>query len=181
MIDWNFITSLEGKRYVGYVPDPKNSKSGVTIGVGVDVGHLTHAELDNLPQSLQTKLLPYHGLTGSLALAKLHDLPLMLDTDEVDHLDNLLFKSDEAELQDDYNRAEGRALWSSLPGEIQTVMMSVFWQYGPLAIKCPRFWKLCVAHDWHGLYQELLHFGDAYETRRKREAEYIKMIALPAV
>ena len=37
-IDWDFILEQEGFRLKGYVPDAKNSKSGVTIASGFDLG-----------------------------------------------------------------------------------------------------------------------------------------------
>ena len=41
MIDFNFISKLEGGRKTkGYVPDPEGSRSGVTIATGVDLGKL---------------------------------------------------------------------------------------------------------------------------------------------
>jgi type VI secretion system secreted protein VgrG len=38
MIDFSFIGQLEGNKTEGYVPDPENSNSGVTIASGFDIG-----------------------------------------------------------------------------------------------------------------------------------------------
>ena len=68
MIDWNFVAKQEGQRLVGYVPDPRESKSGVTIGCGVDVGHMTDKEFNGLPTTLQDKIEPYRHLVGLQAV-----------------------------------------------------------------------------------------------------------------
>jgi len=36
------------------------------------------------------------------------------------------------------------------------------------------FYKLALAGDWQGVYEELLDFGDRYGSRRKEEAAYLK-------
>ncbi len=43
MIDFKFIEKLEGSARKGYVPDPDNSKSGVTIACGFDIGQLMNS------------------------------------------------------------------------------------------------------------------------------------------
>ena len=37
-INWDFILEQEGFETTGYVPDADNSKSGVTIASGLDLG-----------------------------------------------------------------------------------------------------------------------------------------------
>ncbi len=63
-IDHEFIGELEGSRKKGYVPDPKNSKSGVTIATGFDLGARNIVDLRKLelPSDLITKLTPYLGM-----------------------------------------------------------------------------------------------------------------------
>lgn len=79
MIDFNFISELEdGRRTKGYVPDPEGSKSGVTIGTGVDLGQMAEGDLErlNLPTALKEKLRPYLGKKKHDALRLLEDMPL---------------------------------------------------------------------------------------------------------
>jgi hypothetical protein len=45
MIDYSFIEKLEGNTCIGYVPDPENSQSGVTIACGFDIGQRSKNEL----------------------------------------------------------------------------------------------------------------------------------------
>ena len=47
-INYDFIESLEGFETKGYVPDPKGSNSGVTIGSGVDLGARNINDLNKL-------------------------------------------------------------------------------------------------------------------------------------
>ena len=45
-IDWQFISDREGGRALkGYVPASETSKSGVTIGIGYDLGYCSAAQL----------------------------------------------------------------------------------------------------------------------------------------
>ena len=56
MIDFNFISKLEGGRTTkGYVPDPEGSRSGVTIATGVDLSQMGENDLSrlNLPPDLK--------------------------------------------------------------------------------------------------------------------------------
>jgi hypothetical protein len=174
MINWKFIEGLEGRRYVGYVPDPKTSKSGVTIGVGVDIGHLTDLEFNSLPVALQNKIEPYRHLVGRAALQKLHSSPLMLGTDDVDVLDGILQRETIGEVAGDYDHIAGVGSFDALSDEQQTVIVSVAFQYGVLAAKCPRFWTAVVSKNWEAAIHELENFGDAYESRHIQEANLLK-------
>ncbi len=172
MIQWNFIARQEGVRYVGYVPDPKTSKSGVTVGCGVDIGHMTDDEFNALPVLLQNKIEPYRHLVGRLAIQKINSSPLMLDTYEVNTLNQIIFDKLSSELREDYNRAGGA--WDTLTDEQQTCIMSVAFQYGVLAAKTPKFWKDVVTHDWDSAIAELENFGDDYGSRRIQEANLLR-------
>ncbi len=63
-IDWNFILEKEGYKLKGYVPDPENSKSGVTIASGFDLGARTIEDLKGLPQDIIDALKPFLGFKG---------------------------------------------------------------------------------------------------------------------
>ena len=63
-IDWNFILEKEGYKLQGYVPDPENSKSGVTIASGFDLGARTIEDLKGLPQDIIDALKPFLGFQG---------------------------------------------------------------------------------------------------------------------
>ena len=47
-------------------------------------------------------------------------------------------------------------------------------QYGDLESQTPNFWRQTTNNQWMEAYNNLLNFQDIYESRRKREAEYLK-------
>ena len=74
-----------------------------------------------------------------------------------------------------YDSAVGIAgAFYDLPGEAQTVIASVSFQYGNLAIKAPNFWHQVVEMNWSGAEANLRHFGDDFATRRNAEADMLK-------
>jgi hypothetical protein len=175
VIDWSFIRKVEGVRYVGYVPDPKESKSGVTIGCGVDLGMMTDAEFNSLPVALQDVVEPYRHLVGRAAIQKLNASPLSVDTDQVNLLNQIIFNELSSELQKDYDRATGEdGSFAHLTDGEQTCIMSVAFQYGVLAAKCPRFWSDVTTKNWTSAIAELQNFGDAYESRHLQEATLLE-------
>ena len=54
-IDFDFILKQEGFETEGYVPDAKNSKSGVTIASGFDLGARVLSDLKGLPEDIVKK------------------------------------------------------------------------------------------------------------------------------
>lgn len=179
MIDWIFIGTLEGQSVLtGYVPDAGGSDSGVTIATGVDLGQLTVEELAafNLPTPLWVRLLPYVGLRGAAAVNFLGLNPLTITREQSDLLDAADRQPVIGALRAYWSRAvrAGAPLFDALPDAPQTVVASVAFQYGPdLRRRCPRFWRDVTACDWRATIAELDNFGDAYPTRRKREAAYL--------
>lgn len=67
----------------------------------------------------------------------------------------------------------GLTRFDLLPSEAQTVIASVAFQYGDLARRTPTFWKHVTAQDWTSAVKELRSFGDAYASRRTREADLL--------
>lgn len=179
MIDWQFIGALEGQSVLtGYVPDPADSASGVTIATGVDLGQLAAPTLYafGLPGALVTKLLPYVALRGAAAEAYLAECPLTVTPAESDALDAADRAPVIGALSAYWLRGKLPAapLFRDLPTAPQTVIASVAFQYGPeLRRRCPRFWRAATALYWSGVIAELRNFGDDYPTRRNREADYL--------
>jgi hypothetical protein len=61
-IDWTFISKKEGgQKLIAYVPAASSSKSGVTVGTGIDLGARCEADIANLDISadFKSKLKPY--------------------------------------------------------------------------------------------------------------------------
>lgn len=76
LIDYSFLSAREGGvRLDGYVPAPADSKSGVTIATGFDLGQRDRADLSalGLPLSLIDKLAPYLGIARFDAKKLLED------------------------------------------------------------------------------------------------------------
>ncbi len=170
-IDMAFIARLEGGPATrGYVPDPEHSRSGVTIGTGFDLGQ--QKNLDMLPKDLAERLAPYLGLIGAKAVARLQTLPLSVSADDACRIDEAYKAPFIARLTADYSKAAGRA-FDALPAPMQTVIASVAFQYGNLAIRTPKFWAQVVAGDWKAAESNLRNFGDRYSTRRCKEADLL--------
>lgn len=177
-VNFGFISGLEGgPTLTGYVPDPEHSNSGVTIATGFDIGQRSRYELIKMfpaGSSLVNKLSPYCGQKKHDALKVLNVGPLEVTTDEADLID-LCVKSQLLEqLQHRYNRSSD-VLFDELNEHVQTVIASVAFQYGNLATRCPAFWQTAITQDWQAMDAELCNFGDRYPTRRKREADYLKL------
>ena len=170
-IDMAFIARLEGGPATrGYVPDPEHSRSGVTIGTGFDLGQ--QKNLDMLPKDLAQRLAPYLGLIGAKAVARLQTLPLNVSADDACRIDEAYKAPFIARLSSDYSKAAGRPC-DALPAPMQTVIASVAFQYGNLAIRTPKFWAQVVAGDWKAAESNLRNFGDRYSTRRCKEADLL--------
>ncbi|TVR97801.1 MAG: peptidase [Rhodospirillales bacterium] len=185
-IDWSFISQLEGgRRLTGYVPAAAFSQSGVTVATGCDLGQRSRAEIDalNIPESLKAKLRPYADLKTAAAEAMLRQQPLTLTAAEAEALDEAVKQPIVDALETRYDAAvsssPGRLTFARLPHPAQTVIASVAFQYGAnLPARTPRFWRAVTAQDWAEAVRELRNFGDAYPTRRRREANLLNTVAM---
>jgi GH24 family phage-related lysozyme (muramidase) len=160
------LKQFEGNEYTPYVPDV--GQSGVTVGIGVDLGHMNFTALIQ-SNTLREKIAPYYGKYRDEAAQFLAQNPLELTKEEVDYLSTIAIESHLDELRTWYNLS-ALAPFGSLTDNQKIVMMSVKYQYGDIRRRTPKFWGFCVARDWRGAYNELMNFGDAYKTRRRREA-----------
>lgn len=177
--DWNFIDELEGFTVRGYVPKDVRGEplgqSGATIGGGVDLGHWTVTALRRrkVPESIIEKVAPYCGLRGWDAVHALV-IPLVLTEDEARRLTRTIQGDITDALIARYDRAS-KVPMRFIAQQAQTVLLSVAYQYGPdLARRCPKFWRAMTSQDWQAAVKELEDFGDAYPTRRRKEAKYLK-------
>lgn len=184
-IDWKFIGEKEGSSLKGYVPDATGSQSGVTIAGGVDLGQRSPDEIEGLPISdaLKLKLTPYVGYKAQEAVMVLAAMPLEITAAEAAELDQAVREPIVRTLKNLYNTAvsgkSGLKPFDQLPGQIQTVIVSVAYQYGAhLDKRTPRFWAALCAQDWNACARELENFGDHYPSRRLSEAKLLRS-ALP--
>jgi GH24 family phage-related lysozyme (muramidase) len=174
MIDFGFISDLEGRSLVGYVPDVNNSKSGVTIACGFDLGQRSINELDDaFGCGLADNLSIYAGLTGSDAVEALEITPLLITEKECEIINKYAHKQAVSRLLAEWNK-ESFTPFSMLPNEAQTVVASVAFQYGSLEKRTPNFWRQVTAGDWAGAIKNLRDFGDRYPTRRNKEADLLE-------
>lgn len=169
-IDWGFISELEGKgKTVGYHP---SNNSGVTIATGFDLKEKNEEFLLSIgiTPELTEKLKPYCQLTGSEASAVASNLELT--TEEVELIDICSKKFYAERVARQYNSKEPKTVFEDLNRKQQTVLCSVGFQYGSFT-KTPSFIKHAVNDDWNLVVEELRNFGDAFPTRRNKEADYL--------
>ena len=169
-IDFDFILKQEGFETKGYVPDAENSKSGVTIASGFDLGARKLSDLKGLPQDIIDLLSPFLGFQG-------------VEASEI--APNLEVSEDQAKIINEFAKSEAitnlKTKWENTTGtsfdtlskEQATVLASVAFQYGDLETRTPNFWNQATSGDWKGAYNNLLNFGDRYTSRRKNEANYL--------
>lgn len=183
MIDWKFIAEqLERETLAGYVPTKNGEpigRSGVTIAGGADIGQMSAEQVAALPvsQALRDKLEPYAGLIGRAAMDLLASAPLVITDAERAELDSTIQAAALRRLRNDYNAVVlpiGLPGFDEIPDAAQTVMASVNHQYGSAKARCPKFWRCCATQDWPSVIAELRNFGDAFPTRRRKEADYLE-------
>jgi len=179
-VDFNFIKELEGFETEGYVPDPENSKSGVTVASGFDLGARDVKDLKrlSLPKKLIKKLSPYLGLKGKEAVEKLQNFPLEITEEEGLLLNKGAKKETLEELSRKFKEDFERS-FTSLSPEEQTVLASVGFQYGTgreQGLPSQKFWKQMGEGRLQDAYANLLNFRDRYDTRRRKEAKLLKSV-----
>lgn len=181
-IDYEKIRDFEGFDLKGHWPN--TSQSGVTVGMGIDLGQRNEYDLRRagLTQAESESLSPFLGLKGEAAddaleaYEKLYGKRFAIAHETWEKL-----KADYVRLKIEpmiglYNGAvsQGKLPFDRLPVEVQTVIASVTWQYGTPAVKTPAFWSHVVNQDWDAVLAELRNFRDSYQSRHSREADYME-------
>lgn len=181
-IDWKFIANEEGaKILVGYVPVPDTSQSGVTIASGFDLGQHNLSDLKalNLSKELTDKLKPYlFPLKKQAAVEFLKKNPLKITSAQADEIDTALKKKLVPQLKDRYNNSvfnKKKIKFEDLPGQAQTVIASLSFQYGDLNSTRNSFWKAASEQDWEAAAKILRSYGK-YKKRRGREAALLEQL-----
>ncbi len=181
-IDYDFIMNQEkdpeggfsGKAFVPQDNDGKPlGKSGITFACGVDIGQMNLTDAQKLCGSktqLYEQIKDYVGVTGKAAQALLQQAPL-----EINKADMLFLGGQKyAEIYKSLARYYGEGFYE-LQKSLRTILLSVAVQYGAnLPKRTPRFWQYAIQQDWQGMIKELRNFGDAYKSRRNREADYLE-------
>ena len=89
----DLLIRLEGNTPTGYVPEGK-SRSGVTVGIGFDVGQHNPTDLEKmgLNSSLIAKLTPYLKKKGKAARDVLEVAPLQLSESEMEEVNKIVIR-----------------------------------------------------------------------------------------
>ncbi len=177
MINHDFIHELEGHSLTGYVPAPEISKSGVHISTGYDIGQNSEGDIAAMffdSPKLAKKLMPYAGLKKRAAVEFLKENPLTITEKEAQKITALCDKKADARLKHRWNNSAADIPFSKLSDEQQTVLASVAYQYGNLESETPKFWGHATNGDWAAGIGELRDFGDAFSTRRNKEADLLE-------
>lgn len=178
-IDYAFLSALEGgSQTTGYVPAEGVSKSGVTIATGFDLGQRSENDLKNLglASTLIAKLKPYLTAKTTEAKKLIDKTPLTITAAEAESIDKATKASHISAIKLKYDSAS-KTSFIDLPAQAQTVIASVSFQYGTgLDAATPKFWKAVTTQDWTEAVKILKSFGDAYPTRRGKEAALLEKI-----
>lgn len=175
-VDWDRIAVWESSstspKLSLYFPMP--GKSGPTIGHGADIGQKAPWEILSmgLDSALTNKLLPYANVRGDAARRLVAERPLTLSRDEVDRVDAAFRDYDLGRLIKAFDADSQIGDFRSLPGAAQTVIASVFFNYGGPK-KAPVFWDQVTHGHWEDAYRNLMDFGDG-QYRRKEEAKLLR-------
>mgnify|MGYP004457541143 FL=1 len=168
---------------VGYVPPDPQGNSGVTIGVGFDLGQHNKQDLINMgfSKGMRDKLAPYLGKKGQAAIDIKKQKPLVLGENSQEYLEAIMrptkFYTDKIAAK--YDESTGVAGdFASLDPSIQGTLFSVLYQYGMTnpSKTTPKFWKHATSKNWSGLLNELEQgqWGKEDIRRRKLEAKMLK-------
>lgn len=180
---FEFLRDVEGFKVSGYVPEDRRGNpienSGVTIATGLDLGQQDEESLRRmgLSDELISMFRPYLGLKRGEAQRFLSENPLRLTEEQATSVEESLMSHDFERMSDLWNstqREEDGIRWDQLDPEKQTVMLSVFRQYGNLPRRTPKFWRLATQGRWNDAVSELRNFGDKYKTRRNKEADLLE-------
>ena len=179
-IDWGFIAEQEGAAvrqfYVPNDPDTGN-ESGVTIASGFDIGQHNVDEINNIfagHTNIINILTPFADTTGQEARNLLSRIrPAALDDTVVRQIDDINNAHRAAELEQTFNGAS-ELEFNELPGQHQTVIASVAFQYGINGIQTHNFWGQVTRGQWTEAIANLRNYRDAFGTRRNREADLMQ-------
>ena len=117
-------------------------------------------------------LKPYLGLKGEEAENFLNNNILNITEKQAKIINEFAKKEAVKNLRNAWETTTGTS-FNDLSKEKATVLASVAFQYGNLQTETPNFWRQATNNQWQEAYNNLLNFGDRYDSRRKREAEYL--------
>ena len=160
--------------------------SGVTCGVGVDLGQQSVAQLEHwgVDKALMGKLLPYIGKKDAEAARALYRAPLLLTEDEARALTNAEHHGYLVDIvEPQWNFRYGRkGPYADLPWQAQCVIFSCVYQHGWNGFRKRGEHTLAAleAHDWpravRNLRSGVKGWGPDYWRRRAMEGDLLAEI-----
>jgi hypothetical protein len=125
------------------------------------------------PDAIIEQVRPYLGVRGNDAVEILRHRPLNMSREDASTLTECIRSDILDDLVRRYDAASDRP-FRYLDQQAQTVIASIAFQFGTdLAKATPRFWRQVTTRDWKAAHANLLNFGCAYRTRRRKEAAYL--------
>ena len=114
----DLLIRLEGNTTTGYVPAGK-SKSGVTVGIGFDIGQHSPTDLEKmgLNTSLIAKLTPYLKKKGKAAEDALGIVPLELNESELEEVNKIVIRKKYEEFENKFPK------YANIPDEGKRAVM----------------------------------------------------------
>jgi hypothetical protein len=182
-IMFEFLRDVEGFETSGYVPEDEQGNpienSGITIATGLDLGQQDEDSLRRmgLSDELISIFRPYLGLRRGEAQRFLSENPLTISEEQARSVEESLMYHDFYRMADLWNstqREQDGIRWDQLDPEKQTVLLSVFRQYGNIPKRTPKFWRAASQGRWDDVLSELRDFRDDYKTRRNKEADLLE-------
>ena len=176
-VNIDFIKKQEGGDSLkGYIVKGFD-KSGVTVGVGFDLGQYNAGELSDLPDSILNKLKPYLGLKGKNAKKRLDEIPLKITQKESDIINKVIKTKILTILKKDWEKSSSQIPFDELSTEQATAVANIAFQYGNAGILSFDFWDYATNNEWDKVYKELMDFKDKSESvneRHKKTGKYLK-------
>jgi GH24 family phage-related lysozyme (muramidase) len=150
------IQTFEGNETTGYIP---SSKSGVTIGIGVDLSAQTNQGLVamGVPQALADQFDPYYGLTGAQAQAALAANPLTITDDEAASLNNAVLPAYANQVAQAFDNASPNMNFSDLNVQWQTSILSMYYNGGSKIFNT-QYWQQVTNGEWSAALANLANF-----------------------
>ena len=189
-VHWGVIVKQEGIRLNGYVPVDKSGnaigRSGVTIGMGFDIGQRNRKEILALavPYALKVKFLPYAELRKEAAVAFLKTHQLTITKAENDSLTAAVRQQQVRKVTKIYNAhsVSEKDKFESLASGPKTVVVSLYHQNGDsIYSRFQNVMKHIHAGNYSAAAKALVETDPKYLNRRKAEAaELIKAKPAPA-
>ena len=177
-IDMEFLQAREGYTNYGTIPKKGDGtiagRSGVTIGIGIDLGQQDERSLREAGMSPETVriLKPYLGLKGEEAQKVLDRIPLAVSPDVASRLSEGIMVNGLDKLITKFNKGSSIPFDELTPKQ-QTVLYSVTHQYGING--APKFLKYAQEGKWDKVAKELYDFGDDQQVSRNRlTGEYLE-------